>query len=88
MRSQPDQVERILVYGNLVGQGCGIVTAQPGAAVGVDADTKIAYASLEMGVAGNVGNGSVHIVVDLRCVGNRLVVLVVEREQKDAGDQR
>jgi hypothetical protein len=42
---------------------------------------------LEMGVAGNVGDGRVDIVIHLRRVGDSLVVLVVERQEEYARDQ-
>lgn len=87
LSSEPDQVEGVLVEGNLVGQGCGIVAAQPGASVGVDANAKVADTGLEMGVAGYAGYAGVGIVVDLRRVGHSLVFLVVERQEEDVGDQ-
>ena len=88
LRGQPDQIERILVDRDLVGEGRGIVTAQPGAAVRVHADAEVAHTSLQVGVTGDNGDGRVGIVVDLRGVGNRFIALIVQREEEDAGDER
>lgn len=86
--SQPDEIERILVHRDLLGQGRRIVTTKPRAAVRVDADAKVADARLQMGISSNVVEGGVEVVVDLRGVGMRLIGLVVDGEQEDAGDQR
>lgn len=88
LRCQPNQVERILVHGNLVGEGSRIVGAEPRSTVRVDANTKVAYTCLKMGRANNVANGLVAIVVDLCSVGRRRVVRVVQREQENVWYQR
>ena len=41
-----------------------------------------------MGVSSNVVQGGVEVVVHLRGVGMRLIGLVVDGEQEDAGNQR
>ena len=86
LRSQPDQVQRILIDRDLVGQRCRIVAAQPRPAIGVNADTKESDAGLEPGAVDNVGERGVDVVVHLRGVGSGLVVFVVERQQEDIGD--
>lgn len=75
---QPDEVQRVLVDRDLLGQGGGIVGAEPGAAVRVDADAKVAHAGLQAGLAGDGGYLGVGGVVDLGRVGARRVVAVVE----------
>lgn len=85
---EPDQVQGVLVYRNLVGQRRGIVTTKPRAAIGVDADAKVPHSCLQPRVADNVADGRVDVVVDLRGVGDGRVFLVVEGEQEDVGDER
>lgn len=87
LSSQPNQVQGILVDGHLVCQSRSIVTAEPGAAVGVDANAEVADSGLQVGVSGNVGNGSVDVVVDLGRVGGGLVTLVVKGEKEDGRDE-
>lgn len=78
LRSEPDQVERVLVDRDFLGESGGIVTAQPRPTVRVHADTKVADASLQVSVSSNVFNGGVHIVVDLGRVRVGCVRLVVK----------
>lgn len=85
---QPDQVQRVLVDRDLLSQGRRVVGTQPGAAVGVDADAKEADARLQVGVAGEAGQVRVGGVVDLCRVGVGCVVIVVEGEEEDVGDER
>lgn len=80
---QPDEVERVLVDAHLLGQGGSVVGAEPGAAVRVDADAKVAHAGLELGVAGDALDLRVGGVVDLSGVGVRRVVVIVEGEEED-----
>lgn len=84
---QPDQVEGVLVDRNFVGKRGGIVTAQPAATVGRDANAEVSDTSGEACVAGDVGDGVVHVVVDLCRVGDCFVVLIVDGEEEDAGDE-
>ena len=79
LRGEPYQIQRILLHAHFVGEGRGIVGAQPGTAVGVDANAEIAYASLQMRTSHDVRYGVIHIVVDLCCVGHCHVVLIIER---------
>lgn len=77
-----------MVNGNLVCQGCSIVTAQPRSAIRIDANAEIADTSLQVGISGDVLNGGVNVVVDLSGVRNSRVVLIVEGQEKDARDKR
>lgn len=85
---QPDEVEGVLVDRDLLGERGGVVGAQPAAAVRVDADAEVAHAGLQVGVAREALDGRVGGVVDLRRVGPRDVVVVVEGYQEDVGDER
>lgn len=78
LAGQPDEVEGVLVDRDLLGQGGGVVGAQPGAAVRVDADAEEAHAGLEVGVACDAGELGVGRIVDLCRVRVWGVVLVVE----------
>lgn len=84
---KPDEVERILVHADLVGKRRCVVGAQPRAAIGVDADAKVADTGLQVGGADNVADGGVDVVVDLGRARRGGVVLVVEGQQKDAGHE-
>lgn len=88
LAGKPNKVERVLVDGNLVGESGGIVTAQPAAAVGGNADAEVSDAGGETSVADNVLDSAVYVIVDLRCVGTCLVRLVVDGEEEDIGDKR
>ncbi len=78
---EPDEIQRVLVYRDLVGERRGIVAAQPAAAVGADADAEVADAGLEPGVADDIPDRLVDVVVDLRRVRHGRVVLVVQGEE-------
>lgn len=82
---QPDQVQGILVDRDLLREGGRVVGAQPRAAIGVDADAKVADAGLQVGGAGKVLDLRVGGVVDLCGVGVWCVVVVVEGEEEDVG---
>lgn len=88
MGGEPNQVERILVDGDFIGQSGGIVAAKPTATVGADADTKVADTSGETSVASDVLDGGVNIVVYLRRVGDGSVAVIVQGQEEDIGDQR
>lgn len=79
----PDKVQRILVHGDLVREGRRVVRAQPGAAVGVDADAEVTDAGLEASGSGDVGDGLVDVVVDLGRVRGGRVAFVVEGYEED-----
>ena len=85
-RGDPNQVQRILVDVDALRQGGGIVRAQKGA-VGVCAETEVSHAHLELGLADNVRDGGCHTRVDLCWIIIRRVVVVVEVDQEDAGDE-
>ncbi len=85
--SDPDQVQRILIDADLAGERAGVVRAQKGAPVRVDADAEVADAHFELGAADDVGDGRRHARVDLRRVVGGRVFLVIERYQEDAGYQ-
>ena len=83
----PDQVQRVLIDRDLRRQRAGVVAAQERAAVRVDADAEVADAHLELGVADDVGDRRRHARVDLRRVEDGRVVLVVEGDEEDVGDE-
>lgn len=85
---QPNQIQRILVHRHLVGERRGVVRAQPGPAVGADADAEVPHARLQARAAHDVGDGVVDVVVDLCGVRHGRVSLVVEREEEDVRDER
>jgi hypothetical protein len=85
---QPDEVEGVLVDRDLLGEGGGIVGAQPGAAVRVDADAKVADAGLQVGVAREGVDVAEGGEVDLGGVGLRDVIVIVEGYQEDVWDER
>ena len=85
-RGDPDQVQRILVDVDALRQRGGIVRAQEGA-VCVCAETKVSHAHLELGLADNVRDGGCHTRVDLCWIIIGRVVVVVEVDQEDAGDE-
>ena len=64
-RRYPDQVERVLVHGDALYQGCRIVGTDVVTAVLVDADAKVANAHAELRIADDVCDGSGHTGVDL-----------------------
>lgn len=84
----PDQVQRVLVDADLLGEQRGVVGAEEAAAVWVHTDAEVADADLELRGADEVGNGRAHARVDLRRVVGRRVGLVVEADDEDAGDER
>lgn len=86
-RGNPDQVQRVLVDVDTLRQRRGIVGAQEGA-VGVCAETEVSHAHLELRLAYNVGDGGRHTRVDLGRVVIGRVVIVVEIDQENAGDER
>lgn len=84
----PDQVQRILIDVDLLGESGGIVGAQEVTAVGIDADAEVADAHLEDSATDDVGDSSSDTRVDLRRVVGGSVRLVVHADQEDTGDQR
>lgn len=81
----PDEVQRVLIDADLAGERAGVVRAQEGAAVRVDADAEVADADFELGAADDGGDGVGDARVDLGGVEGRWVFLVVERYQEYAG---
>ncbi len=77
LASQPNEIQRVLVHRDLVGERGGVVAAQPRAPVRVDADAEVSHASLKVGTPDNVSNSYVDIVINLCCVGDSHVVLIV-----------
>lgn len=88
LAGEPDEVQGVLVDRDLLGEGGGVVGAQPAAAVRVDADAEVAHAGLQVGVAREAVDGGVGGVVDLGRVGPRDVVVIVEGYQEDVGYER
>lgn len=87
LASQPDQIQRVIVRRHLRDQRGGIIATYPGAPVGVHADTKIPDPRLQVRVADDVSDGGVDVVVDLRRVGDRRVLLVIDGEEEDIRDE-
>lgn len=83
----PDQVQRVSVNGDLLGEQRGVVGAEKAAAIRIDADTEVAHAHFQHRLADDVGDRSCDAGVDLRGVVGRRVVLVVERYEEDARDE-
>ena len=77
LASQPNEVQRVLVHRDFVGERGGVVAAQPRTPVRVDADAEVSYASLKVGTPDDVSNSDVDIVINLRCVGDSHVVFIV-----------
>ena len=83
----PDQVERVLVDVDALGESGGVVGAQE-SSVCVCAETKVSDAHFERCLADDVGNGGCHARVYLCRVVVWRVIIVVEVDEEDAGDQR
>ena len=83
----PDQVERVLVDVDALGESGGVVGAQE-SSVCVCAETKVADADFERCLSNNVRNGSCDTGVYLCRVVVWRVIIVVEVDEEDAGDQR
>ena len=83
----PDQVQRILVDVDALRESSGIVRAQE-CAVGVCAEAEVANADFERCLSDNVGNGCCDAGIDLCRIVIGRVVIVVEVDEEDAGDQR
>jgi hypothetical protein len=83
----PDQVERVLVDVDALGESGGVVRAQE-SAVCVCAETKVTHADFERCLSNNVGDGCCHAGVYLCRIVVWRVIIVVEVDEEDAGDQR
>jgi len=83
----PDQVQRVLVDVDLLGQGRRVVGAQEAAAVRRDADAEVADPHFELCAADDVGDGGGDARVDLRGRVGRVVGLVVQRDEEDARNE-
>lgn len=64
---QPNQIQRILINADLVRQTRRIVAAEPGSAIGVDADAEESHARLELRPADDLGDCGVNAEVCLCC---------------------
>ena len=84
----PYQIQRVLVDTDLLRQQRRIVRAQEASSVRIYADAEIPHADLEHGPSYDVGDRGCYTGVDLcRVVGGRVVV-VIEVDEEDVGDQR
>jgi hypothetical protein len=83
----PDQVERVLVDVDALGESGGVVGAQEGS-VCVCAETKVSDTDFERCLSDNVGDGGCDAGVYLCRVVVWRVIIVVEIDEEDAGDQR
>ena len=83
----PDKIQRILVHGDQVRQGSGVVIAEEGTAAALDADAKVTDPHQQVGVADNVGYGGGDSRLYLRRAEDRRVVLVVEGYEIYVGDE-
>lgn len=83
----PDQVERVLVDVDALGESGGVVRAQEGA-VCVCAETKVADADFERCLSDDVGDGGCDAGVYLCRVVVWRVIIVVEVDQEDSWDER
>lgn len=83
----PDQVQRILVDVDALCECGGIVGAEE-RAVGVGAEAKVSDTHFELSPADNVGDGGCDTGINLCGVIVGGVVLIVEVDQEDAGNER
>ena len=86
----PNQIQRILIYADLLRQESGVVRAKvvPIGSIRGDADAKVADTDFEGGLADNVRDRSSDARVDLGGRVGRDVVVVVKVYEEDAGDER
>jgi len=86
----PDQIQRILIYADLLRQKSGIVRAEIVSIGSVwgDADAKVADTDFKRGLADNVCNGSSDAGVDLCGRVGWDIVVVVEVYEEDVGYER
>lgn len=84
----PDQIQRVLIDPDQVGQRGCVLIAEEGAVVGLDADAEISDADFEACGSHNVGDCRCHAWLDLCWVEDGCVFLVVERYQEDIGNSR
>ena len=74
----PDEVQRVLVDVDEVSERGGVVVAEEGAIVGLDAEAEVADADFEVGSPNDVGDGGCYAWLDLCGVEGGRVVLVIE----------
>lgn len=80
---QPYQVQRVLVYADLVRQTCRIVAAQPRAAIGIDTDAEVPNSCFQLCSPDNGGDCTMD--AEVRLCGRWLgwVAGVVEGYEED-----
>jgi hypothetical protein len=83
----PDQVQRILVDVDALRKSCGVVRAQE-SSVCVCAESKVANTDFERCLSDNVGNSCGDTWIDLGGVVVGRVIIVVEVDEEDAGNER
>ena len=74
----PDQVQRVLVDADLLGEQSGVVGAEEATAVRVDADAEVADADFEHRLSDNVGDSGCDAGIDLCRVVCGCIVVIVE----------
>ena len=77
-----------MVHADLVGQEGGVVRAEEGSAVGVDADAEVSHPDFQLSPADDIRYGGCNARVDLRRAVRGRVGLVVEGYEEDAWDER
>jgi hypothetical protein len=82
----PDQIQGVLVDVDALRKSGGIVRAQE-SSVCVCAESKVSNADFERCLSDNVGNGCRDAWIDLGRVVIGRVIIVVEVDEEDAGDQ-
>lgn len=80
-----DQVQRILVYADLLGEQSSVIAAEETVSVGCDAEAEIAHSYFEHGFSDDVGYRCRHAWVHLCRVVHWCVGLVVEVDEEDVG---
>jgi hypothetical protein len=84
--SDPDQIQRILVDVDALRKSGGVVRAQE-SSICVCAESKVSNTNFERCLSDDVGNGCCDAWIDLSGVVIGRVVIVVEVDEEDAGDE-
>ncbi len=81
----PDEIQWILIDTNLACETAGIIAAQEGATVCIDADAEIAHSDFELRLSDNVRYGCRDSRIDLCRIEGWWVVFVIEGHEEDVG---
>lgn len=82
--SHPDQVQRVLVNGDLLGKERGIVRAQEAASIWIDAEAEVSDSDFHLGLTDDVRYRRCDAGIDLLRVVCGRVTLVPEGDEEDA----